>query len=149
MRFFNLLLLFILRRKNIEEDKKYQIIYADPPWKYKVYSEKGKGRSAENHYPTMSIEDICKLPVNKIASDDCVLFMWMTFPTLKEGLKVIEEWGFKYKTVAFVWVKQNKKTPSLFPATAPASRAATPRVWSRSPCAATIFSSLLTPATTA
>ena len=62
----------------------------------------------------MSIEDICKLPVNKIASDDCVLFMWMTFPTLKEGLKVIEEWGFKYKTVAFVWVKQNKKTPSLF-----------------------------------
>lgn len=62
----------------------------------------------------MSIEDICKLPVNKVASDDCVLFMWMTFPTLKEGLKVIEEWGFKYKTVAFVWVKQNKKTPSLF-----------------------------------
>lgn len=97
-----------------EELKKYQIIYADPPWQYKVYSEKGKGRSAENHYPTMSIEDICKLPVNKIASDDCVLFMWMTFPTLKEGLKVIEEWGFKYKTVAFVWIKRNKKTPSLF-----------------------------------
>ena len=94
--------------------KKYKIIYADPPWQYKVYSEKGKGRSAENHYPTMSIEDICKLPIKDLADDDCVLFMWMTFPTLKEGFKVIEEWGFKYKTVAFVWVKQNKKTPSLF-----------------------------------
>ena len=62
----------------------------------------------------MSIEDICKLPVEKIADKDCVLFMWMTFPTLVEGLKVLENWGFKYKTVAFVWIKQNKKTPSLF-----------------------------------
>lgn len=94
--------------------KKYQIIYADPPWKYKVYSKKGQGRSAENYYPTMNIEDICKLPVKKIADENSVLFMWMTFPTLKEGLKVIEEWGFKYKTVAFVWIKRNKKTPSLF-----------------------------------
>lgn len=62
----------------------------------------------------MSIEDICKLPVEKIADKDCVLFMWMIFPTLVEGLKVLENWGFKYKTVAFVWIKQNKKTPSLF-----------------------------------
>lgn len=62
----------------------------------------------------MSIEDICKLPVEKIVDKDCVLFMWMTFPTLVEGLKVLENWGFKYKTVAFVWIKQNKKTPSLF-----------------------------------
>ena len=62
----------------------------------------------------MSIEDICKLPIDKIADKDSVLFMWMTFPTLKEGLQVIEKWGFKYKTVAFVWIKQNKKTPSLF-----------------------------------
>lgn len=97
-----------------KELKKYQIIYADPPWQYKVYSKKGEGRSAESHYPTMSIEDICKLPVKELADENCVLFMWMTFPTLKEGLKVIDEWGFKYKTVAFVWIKQNKKTPSLF-----------------------------------
>ena len=94
--------------------KKYNIIYADPPWQYKVYSKKGQGRSAESHYATMSIEDICKLPVDKISEENCVLFMWMTFPTLKEGLKVIEEWGFKYKTVAFVWIKRNKETPSLF-----------------------------------
>ncbi len=94
--------------------EKYQIIYADPPWQYKVYSKKGEGRSAESHYSTMSIEDICRLPVEKIADKDSILFMWMTFPTLKEGLKVIEAWGFKYKTVAFVWIKQNRKTPSLF-----------------------------------
>lgn len=62
----------------------------------------------------MNIKDICNLPVEKIASKDCILFMWMTFPTLQESLKVIESWGFKYKTVAFVWIKQNKKTPTLF-----------------------------------
>lgn len=94
--------------------KKYQIIYADPPWQYKVYSKKGQGRTAESHYPTMSIDDICKMPIKELADEDCVLFMWMTFPTLKEGFRVIEEWGFKFKTVAFVWIKQNKKTPSLF-----------------------------------
>lgn len=62
----------------------------------------------------MNIKDICNLPVEKIASKDCILFMWMTFPTLQESLKVIESWGFKYKTVAFVWIKQNKKAPTLF-----------------------------------
>lgn len=79
-----------------------------------MYSEKGKGRSAENHYLTMTIQDICNLQVDKIADKNCVLFMWMTFPTLVEGLKVLEAWGFNYKTVAFVWIKQNKKTPTLF-----------------------------------
>ncbi len=96
------------------EQKKYNIIYADPPWQYRVYSDKGKGRSAESHYPTMSIEDISNLPVKEIAAEDSALFMWVTFPVLKEALPVLEEWGFVYKTVAFVWVKQNKKTPSLF-----------------------------------
>lgn len=94
--------------------KEYQIIYADPPWKYKVYSQKGEGRSAESHYSTMSIEEISNLPIEKITAKNCLLFMWVTFPTLKEGLQVIEKWGFQYKTVAFVWIKQNKKTPSLF-----------------------------------
>ena len=54
--------------------KKYNIIYADPPWQYKVYSKKGEGRSAENHYHTMNIEDIKSLPVGNIADDDCILF---------------------------------------------------------------------------
>ena len=94
--------------------KKYNIIYADPPWSYKTYSEKGKTRSAEKHYPTMSIEDIKSLPVSEIADKDCVLFMWTTFPCLKQAFDVLECWGFEYKTVAFVWIKQNKISDSLF-----------------------------------
>ena len=62
----------------------------------------------------MNIKDICNLPVKKITAPNCVLFMWMTFPTLVEGLQVLKKWGVTYKTVAFVWIKQNKKTPSLF-----------------------------------
>lgn len=56
--------------------KKYQIIYADPPWKYKVYSQKGEGRTAESHYHTMNIEEIRSLPVADIADTDCILFLW-------------------------------------------------------------------------
>jgi N6-adenosine-specific RNA methylase IME4 len=96
------------------EKKKYGIIYADPPWNYRVYSKKGLGRSAESHYPTMSIEDICALLVGEIAADNCALFMWITFPCLYEGLEVLTARGFTYKTIAFVWVKQNKKSDSLF-----------------------------------
>lgn len=95
-------------------EKKYNIIYADPPWQYKVYSKKGTGRSAESHYPTMSIEDICALPIEKLADKNCVLFLWVTMPCLKEGMRALEQWGFTYKTVAFVWVKQNKIADSLF-----------------------------------
>lgn len=62
----------------------------------------------------MNIDDICNLPVKNIASENCVLFLWVTFPTLLDSFKVIEAWGFNYKTVAFVWVKHNKKTPTLF-----------------------------------
>lgn len=94
--------------------KKYSIIYADPPWHYRMYSKKGAGRTAESHYPTMTIEDICALPVGKLADKDCALFLWATLPQLWEAFSVIKAWGFSYKTVAFVWVKLNKKTPSLF-----------------------------------
>ncbi len=78
--------------------KKYKIIYSDPPWTYHVYSEKGKGRSAQNHYHTMDIEGIRSLPVADIADKDCILFLWVTFPCLLEGLSVMESWGFTYKT---------------------------------------------------
>ena len=94
--------------------KKYNVILADPPWAYRVWSKKGIGRTAENHYPTMSIEDIRALPVGDLADDNCALFLWITFPQLNEAFSLIESWGFTYKTVAFVWVKQNKKVPSLF-----------------------------------
>lgn len=98
----------------IKMGKKYKIIYADPPWQYRVYSKKGKSRSAENHYHTMNIDDIRSLPVGEIADDDCVLFLWITFPCLKEGISVMESWGFTYKTCGFNWVKRNKKKDTYF-----------------------------------
>lgn len=94
--------------------KKYKVIYADPPWKYRVYSPKGTGRGAEKHYPVMDIEAICALPVSQIAAEDCALFMWVTFPNLMDAIKVMDAWGFTYKTVAFAWVKQNKVAETLF-----------------------------------
>lgn len=94
--------------------KQYNVIYADPPWEYKTYSKKGKGRSAERHYPTMTLEQIKALPVADIAADDCTLFMWTTTPLLEDSFAVLRAWGFQYKTVAFVWVKQNKKSDGLF-----------------------------------
>ena len=94
--------------------EKFSIIYADPPWQYKVYSKKGQGRSAENHYHTMNIEEIRSLPVSDIAADDCILFLWITFPCLIEGLSVMENWGFQYKTCGFNWVKRNKKSDGWF-----------------------------------
>ncbi|MDE6021570.1 MAG: adenine methyltransferase [Ruminococcus sp.] len=100
--------------KQIGSSKKYQIIYADPPWQYKVYSKKGLGRSAESHYPTMNLKDIQDLPVAQIADSDCALFMWTTAPLLKDCFSVIEAWGFEYKTIAFAWIKLNKQADSLF-----------------------------------
>ena len=94
--------------------KKYKVIYADPPWAYKVWSKKGAGRSAESHYPTMDIAAIKALPVGELADKDCALFLWSTTPNLIEAFKVIKAWGFTYKTVAFVWIKTNRKSDTLF-----------------------------------
>ena len=95
-------------------DNKYNIIYADPPWKYKTWRE-GSG-TAEKHYPTMFVEDIINMKdtIKKISNKDCILFLWVTFPCLLEGLKVMKEWGFKYKTCGFNWVKRNKKSDTWF-----------------------------------
>lgn len=89
-------------------DKKYNIIYADPPWKYKVWS--GKGKTAENHYPCMKKEDIQAIPVPDLCATDCVLLLWVTFPCLEQGLELIKKWGFTYKTCGFTWVKRCKKS---------------------------------------
>jgi N6-adenosine-specific RNA methylase IME4 len=95
-------------------DKKYHIIYADPAWTFKVYSDKGKGRNAENHYSVSSLEDMKKLPVQNIAREDSILFMWATYPNLLEAVELIKAWGFEYKTVAFTWIKKNKKSDGFF-----------------------------------
>lgn len=89
----------------------YQIIYADPPWNYK---DKGCQGTMANHYNGMDIEDIKKLKIKEISDKDCILFLWATYPMLKEAIEVIEAWGFKYKTIAFQWVKLNKKNGKPF-----------------------------------
>lgn len=89
----------------------YQIIYADPPWRY---DQKGVEGAAERHYSTMSLEDICKLPIKSISAKDSILFLWATFPQLPAALRVISAWGFQYKTVAFLWLKKNRKADSWY-----------------------------------
>lgn len=89
----------------------YQVIYADPPWRYQ---DAGCNGNAEGHYNTMSLADIKALPVAGIAADDAVLLMWATWPLLPEALQVIAAWGFKYKSIGFLWVKKNKSDSGFF-----------------------------------
>jgi len=101
-------------------EKKYEIIYADPPWDYKgkmQFDRSGKGAggvdidkkifisAAKFKYPTLKIDELKKIPIEEITKKDCLLFMWVTNPHLKTGIELGEAWGFKYKTVAFVWDK--------------------------------------------
>ena len=91
-------------------DKKYNIIYADPPWSYND-KMRGHSFSLEHEYKTMPLEWIKSLPVEKIAEKDCLLFLWAVSPQLPEAIEVMQAWGFTYKTVAFCWSKitKNKK----------------------------------------
>jgi N6-adenosine-specific RNA methylase IME4 len=92
----------------------YRVIYADPPWRFATYSDKGKGRSAEAHYDCLSIEQVKAIPVRQWVADDAVLLLWATDPMLPRALEVIEAWGFTYKTVGFYWVKLNKSIAGRF-----------------------------------
>lgn len=92
-------------------ENKYNIIYADPPWQYK---DKGCNGNAQKHYSTMKLDDICNLPVSKLAENDCVLFLWSTYPMIQSAMKAIESWGFKYKTLGFQWIKRNRKSDGYF-----------------------------------
>jgi N6-adenosine-specific RNA methylase IME4 len=94
--------------------KKYSIIYADPPWSFKHYSDKGKGRAPDNYYKCQNLEDIKKLPIKDLADENCVLFLWVTYPFLEKSFEVLEAWGFTYKTVGFTWIKKNKKSKGWF-----------------------------------
>ena len=91
-------------------DKKYNIVLADPPW---AYNDKAVGfGGTDPHYKTMNFEDLILLPVEEISKNNSILFMWVTFPFLQEGLDLIKAWGFNYKTLGF---KTTKKDPdSLF-----------------------------------
>ena len=96
--------------------KKYNIIYADPPWSYKDKRDKHPRMcgGATSHYNTMSLEQIKALPIKDLAADNCMLFLWVTFPNLQEGLDVIKAWGFTYKTLGFSWIKTNKNNGKPF-----------------------------------
>ena len=101
-------------------NKKFEVIYADPPWDYggKIQfdnSSKGVGKinlsknifvsSASLHYPTLKLHELMKLNVNKISAENAILFMWTTGPHLAQALELGKEWGFEFRTVAFVWDK--------------------------------------------
>lgn len=86
----------------------FDLIMADPPWKFAVRSFKGiTSKSAAGHYDTMSHGQICELPVAQLAARDCFLWLWTTNPHLPEALRVMDAWGFTFKT-AGTWVKRTK-----------------------------------------
>lgn len=102
--------------------KKYDIIYADPPWDYggKMQFDKSGKKEVNNNweknifisaanfkYPTLKTKEMMKIPIQNIAKDNCLLFMWVTNPHLEQGIQLAKSWGFDYRTVAFVWDKMN------------------------------------------
>src|SRR5580704_6793048 len=92
-------------RQRALPDKRYGVIYADPPWRFEPYSRiTGMDRAAENHYPTSPIAEIKALNVRSIAATDCVLFLWATVPMLELALGVMRAWGFEPKS-SFAWGK--------------------------------------------
>ena len=95
-------------------NKKYNIIYADPPWDSNSQFGREKRRGNQQHYPLMQLEDIKNLPVRNIADRDCALFLWVVDTQLFDAKEVIEMWGFTYKTVAFTWVKETVNAKDFF-----------------------------------
>lgn len=93
--------------------KKYNVIYADPPWKYQSkqpFRMQGtRFHRLEEVYQTATVEDMSRWDIGRIAAPDCALFMWSTDSHLPEAIELMKAWGFKYRTVGFVWVKQTSK----------------------------------------
>ena len=96
------------------EQKKYKIIYADPPWSYGSKSAVNNSTGNQikpltDHYNTMSLNELKEMPIKNIIDDDCACFMWVTDSHLDEAIEILKSWGFKYKTIAFNWVKITSK----------------------------------------
>ena len=89
--------------------KKYDVIYADPPWSYGDKKKGFRDPGAQKFYNTMKLSEILLLPIESLANKNAVLFLWVTNPLIPEGLKVMKQWGFSFKTVAFSWVKTTSK----------------------------------------
>ncbi len=95
-------------------DKKYNIIYADPPWHYgsksAVNNTTGSAiKPLSDHYSTMSLEELKNMPIKDMTKDDAACFMWVTDSHIDEALEVLKSWGFRYKTIAFNWIKTTAK----------------------------------------
>jgi len=97
--------------------KKYQIIYADPPWTYRSKECLAKtsilNGKLNTHYKTMSLKEIKNLKIKNIADNNCLLFLWVVSPMLDNGIDLMKSWGFKYSTIAFIWHKQ-KTNPGSY-----------------------------------
>ena len=89
---------------------KYKIIYADPPWGFSNKKTGGNMKSgALNHYPTMTVKQLCEMDVKSLADDDCILFMWWVASMPEEALQLVKSWGFTLKTMTgFTWVKTSE-----------------------------------------
>ena len=89
-------------------NKKYQIIYADPPWGFGncKLNAATKGKEITDHYPTMTDKEILQLPINNLTDKNCLLFLWVVHSKLPLALDCIKQWGFQYSTVAFEWLKR-------------------------------------------
>lgn len=92
---------------------KYKLILTDPPWHFKLRSEKNITKSPQGQYACMSLEEIAKIPVADWAEKDCMLFMWATNPMLPQAITLMESWGFTYKTGG-AWHKRTKKGKTQF-----------------------------------
>lgn len=95
-------------------DKKYNIIYADPPWHYgsksAINNTSGKTiKPLKDHYNTMTLNELKELPIKGLTKEDAACFMWVTDSHIDEALEILKSWGFKYKTIAFNWVKTTSK----------------------------------------
>ena len=91
----------------------YDVVLADPPWKFESWTAKGTGRSAEQHYPVMRLSDIQEMILP--AKENCALFLWACWPMLIDALDTIESWDFEYRTIGWVWVKAKKNSKDLRP----------------------------------
>jgi N6-adenosine-specific RNA methylase IME4 len=93
----------------------YGAILADPPWRFEVWNERSQvNKMAAHHYKVMTTRQIARLHVEELAGKDCCLFLWACWPMLEDALRVLEEWGFAYKTCAFCWTKANANQLELF-----------------------------------
>lgn len=88
----------------------FRVILADPPWDFANYSAKGEAKNPKQHYHCMTVDEICALPVELLAADDCALFLWCTWPLMPAWNQVIEAWGFRYAGLAWEWIKFNPET---------------------------------------